>query len=248
MAQGDLGRSLLYRRPVRDLILERLPMTLLVFFCTILVTYTLAIAIGVYSATHQYSLGDYFFTTLGFIGIAMFLEGVRTLRGKAPPGEPKPGRFTTIFKRLPFQTHFPKSGLTTSALLPITAGFLVGVLAAFLGVGGGFIMLPAMIYVIGIPTRVAIGTDLFQIVLTSANVALQQAITNHTVDVLLAVTLFAGSVIGARFGVMASRHLRGEQIRVFLAIIVLVVMGALLYQLLATPGFIIDFARSGGGH
>jgi uncharacterized membrane protein YfcA len=109
-------------------------------------------------------------------------------------------------------------------------------------------MLPAMIYVIGIPTRVAIGTDLFQIVLTSANVALQQAITNHTVDVLLAVTLFAGSVIGARFGVMASRHLRGEQIRVFLAIIVLVVMAALLYQLLATPGFLIDFARSGGGH
>ena len=185
---------------------------------------------------------------LGFIGTAMFLEGVRTLRGKAPSGEPKPGRLSLFFQRLPFQTHFPKSGLTTSALLPISAGFMVGVLAAFLGVGGGFIMLPAMIYVIGIPTRVAIGTDLFQIVLTSANVALQQAITNHTVDVLLAVTLFAGSVIGARFGVMASRHLRGEQIRVFLAIIVLAVMGALLYQLLATPSFLIDFARSGGGH
>ena len=185
---------------------------------------------------------------LGFIGTAMFLEGVRTLRGKAPSGEPKPSRLAAFFTRLPFQTHFPRSGLTTSALLPISAGFLVGVLAAFLGVGGGFIMLPAMIYVIGIPTRVAIGTDLFQIVLTSANVALQQAMTNHTVDVLLAVTLFAGSVIGARFGVMASRHLRGEQIRVFLAIIVLVVMGALLYQLLATPGFLIDFARSGGGH
>jgi uncharacterized membrane protein YfcA len=185
---------------------------------------------------------------LGFIGVAMFLEGVRTLRGKAPSGEPRPGRLATFFKRLPLQTHFPKSGLTTSALLPIGAGFMVGVLAAFLGVGGGFIMLPAMIYVIGIPTRVAIGTDLFQIVLTSANVALQQAITNHTVDVLLAVALFAGSVIGARFGVMASRRLRGEQIRVFLAIIVLAVMGALLYQLLATPRFLIDFARSGGGH
>jgi hypothetical protein len=185
---------------------------------------------------------------LGFIGTAMFLEGVRTLRGKAPSGEPRPSRLAAFFTRLPFQTHFPKSSLTTSALLPIGAGFLVGVLAAFLGVGGGFIMLPAMIYVIGIPTRVAIGTDLFQIVLTSANVALQQAMTNHTVDVLLAVTLFAGSVIGARFGVMASRRLRGEQIRVFLAIIVLVVMGALLYQLLATPRFLIDFARSGGGH
>jgi uncharacterized membrane protein YfcA len=185
---------------------------------------------------------------LGFIGTAMFLEGVRTLRGKAPSGEPKPGRLANFFKRLPLQTHFPKSGLTTSALLPIGAGFLVGVLAAFLGVGGGFIMLPAMIYVIGIPTRVAIGTDLFQIVLTSSNVALQQAIINHTVDVLLAVTLFAGSVIGARFGALASRRLKGEQIRVFLAIIVLAVMAALLYQLLATPEFLIDFARSGGGH
>jgi uncharacterized membrane protein YfcA len=185
---------------------------------------------------------------LGFIGAAMFLEGVRTLRGKAPSGDPRPSRLATVFTRLPFQTHFPKSGLKTSALLPIGAGFLVGVLAAFLGVGGGFIMLPAMIYVIGIPTRVAIGTDLFQIVLTSANVALQQAITNHTVDVLLAVTLFVGSVIGARFGVMASRRLRGEQIRVFLAVIVLAVMGALLYQLLATPSLLIDFARSGGGH
>jgi uncharacterized membrane protein YfcA len=185
---------------------------------------------------------------LGFIGSAMFLEGVRTLRGRAPSGEPRPSRLAAFFTRLPLQMRFPKSGLTTSALLPIGAGFLVGVLAAFLGVGGGFIMLPAMIYVIGIPTRVAIGTDLFQIVLTSANVALQQAVTNHTVDVLLAVTLFAGSVIGARFGVMASRHLRGEQIRVFLAIIVLAVMGALLYQLLATPSFLIDFARSGGGH
>jgi len=196
----------------------------------------------------DFSLKAVYVLVLGFIGIAMFLEGVRTLRGKAPSGEPRPGRFSTFFKRLPLQTHFPKSGLTTSALLPVAAGFLVGVLAAFLGVGGGFIMLPAMIYVIGIPTRVAIGTDLFQIVLTSANVALQQATTNHTVDVLLAVTLFAGSVIGARFGVVASRHLRGEQIRVFLAIIVLAVMAALLYQLLARPSLLIDFARSGGGH
>jgi uncharacterized membrane protein YfcA len=184
---------------------------------------------------------------LGFIGTAMFLEGIRTLRGKAP-GEPRPGRLSLLFSRLPLQVHFPRSGLRTSALLPVSAGFMVGVLAAFLGVGGGFIMLPAMIYVIGIPTRVAIGTDLFQIVLTSSNVALQQAVTNHTVDVLLAVALFVGSVIGARFGVVASRRLRGEQIRVFLAIIVLVVMVALLYQLLATPQLLISFARSGGGH
>jgi uncharacterized protein len=185
---------------------------------------------------------------LGFIGTTMFLEGLRAWRGRGQSGEPRKGRLTMFFARLPLQMSFPKCGLRTSVLLPILAGFLVGVLAAFLGVGGGFIMLPAMIYIIGIPTRVAVGTDLFQIVLTSANVSLQQAIFNHTVDILLAVVLFAGSVIGAQFGVMASKRLRGEQIRVFLAIIVMVVMAMLLFQLLGTPSRMIDFAKSGGGH
>jgi hypothetical protein len=185
---------------------------------------------------------------LGCIGAAMLVEGVRTLRGKAEGGEPGRSRLSRIFSRLPLQMSFPGSGLRTSILLPIAAGFLVGALAAFLGVGGGFIMLPAMIYVIGIPTRVAVGTDLFQIVLTSANVALQQAITNQTVDVLLAVTLFAGSTVGAQFGVLASRRLRGELIRVFLALIVLAVMAVMLFQLLATPEFLIDLARAGGSH
>jgi uncharacterized protein len=185
---------------------------------------------------------------LGFIGITMFLESMRALRGRAGGGEPRTSGLTLLFSRLPLQMSFPKCGLRTSVLLPVTAGFLVGVLAAFLGVGGGFIMLPTMIYIIGIPTRVAVGTDLFQIVLTSANVSLQQAITNHTVDILLAVALFLGSTIGAQFGVLASRRLKGEQIRVFLAIIVIVVMGMLLYQLLVPPQLPIGFARSGGGH
>jgi uncharacterized membrane protein YfcA len=185
---------------------------------------------------------------LGFIGISMLIEGIRTLRGTTASREFGGPRSSGLLDHLPFQMHFPKCGLQVSILLPLGAGFLVGVLAAFLGVGGGFIMLPVMIYVIGIPTRVAVGTDLFQIVLTSSNVALQQAMVNHTVDILLAIALFLGSTIGAQFGVRASRHLRGEQIRVFLALIVLVVMGTLLYQLLVTPADLIDFARSGGGH
>jgi uncharacterized protein len=185
---------------------------------------------------------------LGFIGTTMFVEGLRAWHGRGQTSEPRKGRLTLFFARLPLQMHFPKCGLRTSVLLPVLAGLLVGILAAFLGVGGGFIMLPAMIYIIGIPTRVAVGTDLFQIVLTSANVSLQQAIFNHTVDIMLAVVLFAGSVIGAQFGVMASKRLRGEQIRVFLAIIVMVVMAMLLFQLLSTPSRLIDFAKSGGGH
>ncbi len=185
---------------------------------------------------------------LGFIGISMFIEGVRTLRGRSKSPEARPSQLRSFFNRLPLQMDFPKSGLRTSALLPVGAGFLVGVLAAFLGVGGGFIMLPTMIYIIGIPTRVAVGTDLFQIVLTCANVTLQQAITNHTVDVLLAVALFAGSTIGAQFGVMASRRLKGEQVRVLLAVIVLGVMVMLVYQLVIPPDHMVAFAKSGGGH
>ncbi len=185
---------------------------------------------------------------LSFIGITMFLEGLRTLRGRTRWKEPAPGRLTRALSDLPLQVTFPKSGLRVSALLPVSAGFAVGLLAAFLGVGGGFIMLPTMIYIIGLPTRMAVGTDLFQIVLTSANVTLQQAVTNHTVDLVLAVTLFIGSTIGAQFGVLTSRHLRGEQIRVFLAVIVLAVMGVLLYQLVTPPAHLFDFAKTGGGH
>jgi hypothetical protein len=117
-----------------------------------------------------------------------------------------------------------------------------------MGVGGGFIMVPTMIYIIGMPTIVAVGTDLFQIVITTANVTLQQAITNHTVDLVLVVVLFTGSVIGAQFGVRASRFLRGEQIRILLSIIVLLVMVKMLFDLLVTPDNVIGLAKAAGGH
>ncbi len=185
---------------------------------------------------------------LGFTGVTMLVEGARTLRGRSPSAEPGPGRLGRAFERLPLVMNFPKSRLRISVLVPMAAGFIVGILAALLGVGGGFILMPMMIYIIGIPTLVAVGTGLFQIVLTCAWVTLQQSLTNHTVDVLLAIALFAGSVIGAQFGVLASRRLKGEQIRVLLAIIVLAVMGMLLYQLVTPPDLLIQFARSGGGH
>ena len=122
-------------------------------------------------------------------------------------------------------------------------------MAAILGVGGGFIMVPAMIYIIGMPTIAAIGTDLFQIVLTSANVTLQQAIVNHTVDLLLALILLAGSSFGAQFGAMAGKRLKGEQIRILLAIIVLVLTVKLFLDLVLTPSDLVSLAPAkGGGH
>ncbi len=184
---------------------------------------------------------------LGWTGSMMLVEGVRVLRGRSARGEPGPGRLTRLFERLPFQLDFPKSGLRTSVLEPVAVGLLVGVLAAFLGVGGGFMLIPAMVYIIGIPTRMAVGTGLFQEVLVCAFVTIQQSATNHTVDLILAVALFLGSTIGAQFGVLANRHLRGEQIRVLLAVIILAVMVALLYQLVVPPHLMVGFARAGGG-
>ncbi len=189
---------------------------------------------------------------LGGVGGAMFLESLRALRRGAPPEdegmEMAQPKFSAFFNKLPLKMHFKKSGLHTSAIFPFSIGFMVGFLAALMGVGGGFIMVPAMIYVIGMPTVVAIGTDLFQIVFTTANVTLQQAITNHTVDISLAMILLAGSTIGAQFGAKVSKFLRGEQIRILLSIIVLVMMVKLLFDLLLTPDDLVGFVAAKGGH
>jgi uncharacterized membrane protein YfcA len=145
--------------------------------------------------------------------------------------------------------HFVRSGLHTSAIFPFSIGTIVGVMAALLGVGGGFIMVPAMIYIIGMPTIAAIGTDLFQIVLTSANVTLQQAFVNKTVDLLLALILLAGSTIGAQFGAAFGKRLKGEQIRILLAIIVLSLTVKHFLDLVFTPSDLVSLAPAkGGGH
>jgi uncharacterized membrane protein YfcA len=192
---------------------------------------------------------------LGSVGGAMFMESLRTLRKKTPAAETAGAntvmgnpKFSAFFNRLPLKMHFKKSGLETSAIFPFTIGATVGFLAALMGVGGGFIMVPAMIYVIGMPTVVAIGTDLFQIVFTTANVTLQQAITNHTVDIVLALVLLAGSAVGAQFGARVSKVLKGEQIRILLSVIVLVMMVKLLFDLLLAPDNLVGFIAAKGGH
>jgi len=187
---------------------------------------------------------------LGGVGGAMFVESLKALRKGEPADETAMGtpKFSRFFNRLPLKMHFKKSGLHTSAIFPFSIGGMVGFLAALMGVGGGFIMVPAMIYVIGMPTVVAIGTDLFQIVFTTANVTLQQAITNHTVDIMLAILLLAGSTIGAQFGAKASKLLRGEQIRILLSVIVLLMMFKLLFDLLVTPEDLVGLVAAKGGH
>ncbi len=136
---------------------------------------------------------------------------------------------------LPLKMRFRRSKLYISALLPFTVGFLVGVLAAIMGVGGGFVMVPAMIYLLGMPTAVVIGTSLFQIIFVTANVTFLQAYANQTVDVVLAVMLLIGAVIGAQFGARAGARLHGEELRGLLALMVLAVCGKLFFDLLVTP-------------
>ncbi len=186
-----------------------------------------------------------FVVMLGVIGAFMFIEGVHALRGstgQAPARGPKEERRF----RLPLRAHFGTSGLETSVLVPLTVGGLVGVLAAVLGVGGGFIMVPAMIYLIGMPTQVVVGTSLFQILFTTANTTFWQAVQNQTVDVVLALLLLIGSVVGAQVGTRLGSRLQGEQLRVLLALIVLATAAKLLLGLVFQPAEL--FVVGGGGY
>jgi len=145
---------------------------------------------------------------------------------------------------LPLKTRFRKSKLYISALLPLGVGFFVGLLAAIMGVGGGFVMVPAMIYLIGMPTSMVVGTSLFQIIFVTANVTILQAYYNQTVDVFLALLLLIGGVIGAQIGTRAGSFLRGEQLRGLLALVVLGVGARMLFDLVVTPNDLFSLASS----
>ena len=177
---------------------------------------------------------------LSLIGGLMFMESLRTIRrGTSQPARSavEKKKKASIWSRLPLQMHFTQSNIRTSAIFPFSIALFVG-----------FIMVPAMIYVIGMPTIVAVGTDLFQIVLTTANVTFQQAVANQTVDLLLAMVLLLGSTIGAQFGAKVGRLLRGEQIRILLATIVLLFAVKFVLDLLLEPSNLIALAGGGGGH
>lgn len=136
---------------------------------------------------------------------------------------------------LPFKVRFRVSRLYISALPPLAVGLFVGFLAGIMGVGGGFVMVPAMIYLLGMPTSVVVGTSLFQIIFVSANVTILQSATNQTVDVVLALILLFGGVLGAQFGARIGAKMQGEQLRGMLALIVLAVCVKLTYDLVLPP-------------
>ncbi len=174
--------------------------------------------------------------TLGSVGTMMAIESINALRRvRRKQGQPTKLHQHNWAQGLPFKMRFRKSRLYISATLPIGIGFVVGIMSAIMGVGGAFLMVPAMIYMLGMPTSIVIGTSLFQIIFVQAYVTMLQATQNQTVDILLALILTLGGVVGAQFGGRWGARLPAEQLRFLMAIVVLAVAGGLLYQLVSTP-------------
>ena len=182
---------------------------------------------------------------LGIIGFLMLWESSRTIiRSRSAAARRGKLHQHNWLHGLPFKMRFRKSKLYISAILPFLIGAIIGVLSAVMGVGGGFIMVPAMIYLLGMSTSLAIGTSLFQIIFVTANVTFLQALTVQTVDILLAVLLLTGAVIGAQFGSRYSVRMKGEQLRALLALLVLGVCVKMLFDLTTTPDDLYSLASS----
>lgn len=185
-------------------------------------------------------------TFLGIIGALMFVESLNAIRkSKKSGGKPPARKKHNWIHNLPFKMKFRVSGLYISVIPPLLVGVLVGVLAAIMGVGGGFIMVPAMIYLLGMPTKVVVGTSLFQIIFVTAFTTMLHATTNYTVDIVLAVLLLVGGVVGAQIGTRIGVYMKAEQLRILLAMLVLAVCGKLAFDLLVTPADFFSIGESG---
>ncbi|KPQ07755.1 MAG: putative permease [Rhodobacteraceae bacterium HLUCCA12] len=173
---------------------------------------------------------------LGVIGLLMLQEGLRAWYRTSRSNAPRRKLHTHIWvHKMPFKMKFRVSGLYISVIPPIMVGMLVGLLSAVMGVGGGFIMVPAMIYLLGMPTKVVIGTSLFQIIFVTAFTTVMHAVTSHSVDIMLALFLILGGVIGAQVGAQVGLKLKAEQLRILLALVVLAVCAKIGLDLLLRP-------------
>lgn len=184
---------------------------------------------------------------LGIVGAYMLVESINSIRKNKKEGaeQPKESKFSRLLASLPLQTHFEKSGVTHSLILPVFFGGFVGVLAAIMGVGGGFLMVPVMVYILRMPMHVVVGTSLFQILFNCIEVTFLQAYTNHNVDFILAVLLLLGSTVGAQVGAVFGRKLKGEQLKIILAVIVLAVTVKIVFELVLAPEILLS---QSGGH
>jgi uncharacterized protein len=173
---------------------------------------------------------------LGLIGALMLLESMRTLfRAQHETRTRRKHRSVAWMAAMPFAMRFRRSQIFISPIPPIILGFFVGILAAIMGVGGGFIMVPAMLYILNMPTNVVVGTSLFQIIFVTAITTVLHASANHTVDIVLSLLLLTGGVVGAQLGARAGVRLKSEHLRTLLALIVLAASVRLLFGLVTPP-------------
>lgn len=172
---------------------------------------------------------------LGTIGMMMLVESVTAMLNRSKVTDVQSLAQREFFRNLPYKMRFAKSRLYISALLPMGIGFLGGIMVSILGIGGGFVIVPAMIYILGMPTLLVAGTSLFQIIFISAFACVMHAVASQTVDVMLALIMMAGGVIGAQVGVRVARHLKGATARIALALMILGVCVRMVAELFGQP-------------
>ena len=180
---------------------------------------------------------------LGIIGIIMFFESLRALNYKSKNIKVRKTRHHSWVQGLPLKMRFRTSNLYISSIPAVFIGFFVGILASIMGIGGGFIIVPAMIYILGMPTKVVVGTSLFQIIFVTGVTTYLHAVKNFSVDIILSFLLLVGGVIGAQFGVRIGLKLKAEQLRILLAILVLAMCLKITLELFITPVEIFTLVR-----
>ena len=180
---------------------------------------------------------------LGIIGIIMFFESLRALNYKSKNIKVRKTRHHSWVQGLPLKMRFRTSNLYISSIPAVFIGFFVGILASIMGIGGGFIIVPAMIYILGMPTKVVVGTSLFQIIFVTGVTTYLHAVKNFSVDIILSFLLLVGGVIGAQFGVRIGLKLKAEQLRILLAILVLAMCLKITLELFITPLEIFTLVR-----
>ncbi|WP_339742726.1 sulfite exporter TauE/SafE family protein [uncultured Maricaulis sp.] len=214
------------------------------------------IGVQIFTALRQLGQIDLFISLtyvgfLGTIGLLMFIESARSILRRNRPAPRREGGVGHSKRgwidALPFKMRFPRSGLYISVIPPLVIGLFVGTLSAIMGVGGGFVIVPAMIYILRMPTNVVVGTSLFQILFVTALTTFLQAAQNQTVDVVLAMMLTVGGVVGAQFGARAGRHVKAEELRALLAIMVIGVCIKIGLDLVVTPADLFVVLPHGGG-
>ena len=182
-------------------------------------------------------IGLSYVTLLGVVGGLMIIESVRAI-ARARSGRPaeirRPGSHTWIHG-LPFKVRFKQSKIYVSAIPLWVIGFSVGFIGAIMGIGGGFLLVPALIYIMRVPTAVVVGTSMILTLVTMGAATIMHAATNHLVDVVLARILMVGGVLGAQFGARAGQKIRGEQLRLLLGSLVMLVGLRFAFELMLRP-------------